>query len=310
VLDEADRMLDMGFVHDVRRVARAVPQRRQTLLFSATMPREIEELASRLLHDPVRLAVDPISSTVEPIEQSVYFVDGRRKTDLLKGVLEAGGIDRALIFTRTKHGANRLAQKLVRARIEAAAIHGNKSQSARESALRRFKSGQTRVVVATDIAARGIDVKGLSHVINYDLPNEPEAYVHRIGRTGRAGESGVALSLCAPEERVHLKAIERLTRKTLERLETPADLVSESDTSERERAPGRGRRPGNRQQGGARSSRSQGSAHSASGASGGSRRAGESRGDREPASGPRRNRRRRPGGSGGAGRSSGRPRRS
>jgi ATP-dependent RNA helicase RhlE len=233
VLDEADRMLDMGFVHDVRRIARAVPERRQTMLFSATMPREIESLANRLLHEPVRLAVDPVSSTVEPIEQSVYFVGSRQKTDLLKGLLAGGEVDRALVFTRTKHGANRLAQKLGRARIETAAIHGNKSQSARQSALRRFKEGRTRVVVATDVAARGIDVKGLSHVINFDLPNEPEAYVHRIGRTGRAGESGVAISLCSPEERGHLAAIERLTRRRLDRIETPEGLASESAREER-----------------------------------------------------------------------------
>lgn len=244
VLDEADRMLDMGFVRDVQRIGRAIPSRRQTLLFSATMPREIAELANRLLRDPVRLAVDPVASTVEPIEQSVYFVDGNRKTDLLRGLLQAGEVDRALVFTRTKHGANRLVQKLARARIEAVAIHGNKSQSARESALRRFKKGQTRVVVATDIAARGIDVKGLSHVINFDLPNEPESYVHRIGRTGRAGESGVALSLCSPQERGQLAAIERLTRRRLVRQETPAGLVSETRPEPREaRAP---RRPSRR----------------------------------------------------------------
>ncbi|MCP5068366.1 MAG: DEAD/DEAH box helicase, partial [bacterium] len=245
VLDEADRMLDMGFAPDVRRVTRAVPRQRQTLLFSATMPREIEAMASKLLHDPVRLAVDPISSTAPPVEQSVYFVDGRRKTDLLKSLLETGEVDRALVFTRTKHGANRLVQKLDRARIEAAAIHGNKSQGARERALRRFKSGDTRIVVATDIAARGIDVKGLSHVINYDMPNEAETYVHRIGRTGRAGESGVALSLCAPEERVHLAAIERLTRRRLDRLKTPEGLATEPAREERDsRTHGRGARRG------------------------------------------------------------------
>ena len=253
VLDEADRMLDMGFAPDVRRITRAVPERRQTLLFSATMPREIEALANRLLHEPVRLAVDPVSSTVEPIEQSVYFVDGRRKTDLLKALLEAGEVDRALVFTRTKHGANRLVQKLERVRIEAAAIHGNKSQGARERALRRFKSGETRIVVATDLAARGIDVKGLSHVINFDMPNEAETYVHRIGRTGRAGETGIALSLCAPEERAYLAAIERLTRRRLDRLDTPTGLATESAEEERGPRPARrGARPQARRQGGAR----------------------------------------------------------
>jgi len=269
VLDEADRMLDMGFAPDVRRITRAVPQKRQTLLFSATMPREIESLASKLLHKPVRLAVDPISSTVEPVEQSVYFVDGRRKTDLLKSLLESGEVDRALVFTRTKHGANRLVQKLDRARIEAAAIHGNKSQGARERALRRFKSGETRVVVATDIAARGIDVKGLSHVINYDMPHEAETYVHRIGRTGRAGQSGVALSLCSPEERAHLTAIERLTRRPLDRLKTPEGL--EAEPAREERSPrGRGGRSGAGQSGGARRG-------ARSGASGGNRSNGRSR---------------------------------
>ncbi len=261
VLDEADRMLDMGFIHDVRRIGQAVPKDRQTLLFSATMPKEIEELASRLLYKPVRLAVDPVSSTVEPIEQSVYHVDKGRKTDLLKHLLESGEIDRALVFTRTKHGANRLVQKLARVSIEAAAIHGNKSQSARETALRNFKSGKTRVVVATDLAARGIDVKGLSHVINYELPNEPETYVHRIGRTGRAGESGIALSLCAKEERPHLAAIERLTRRRFDVIETPEGLVAETGNDDRDRGP---RNQGNR--GGARSNQSR------SGSGGGSRR--------------------------------------
>jgi ATP-dependent RNA helicase RhlE len=226
VLDEADRMLDMGFIHDVRRIIAEVPRSRQTLLFSATMPREILELAAGILWDPVHVAVDPIASTVEPIAQSVYFVEQSRKVSLLLELLKGPDLDRALVFTRTKHAANRLAQKLQAAGIATAAIHGNKSQSAREDALARFKRGAMRVVVATDIASRGIDVKNLSHVINYDLPSEPEIYVHRIGRTGRAGESGTALSLCAQEERAHLAAIERLTRRRLERLETPAGLPS------------------------------------------------------------------------------------
>jgi ATP-dependent RNA helicase RhlE len=233
VLDEADRMLDMGFIHDVRRITAALPRPRQTLLFSATMPREIQQLADRILVDPVRVAVDPIASTVEPLEQSVYFVDARRKTDLLLKLLRDGDIDRALVFTRTKRGANRLAQKLERARVSTDAIHGNKSQAARERALEGFKRGRTRVVVATDVAARGIDVKGLSHVINFDLPNEPEAYVHRVGRTGRAGASGVALSLCAAAERPYLVAIERLTRRRLERLDVPAGFASEPEAAPR-----------------------------------------------------------------------------
>jgi ATP-dependent RNA helicase RhlE len=226
-------MLDMGFIHDVRRITAALPRPRQTLLFSATMPREIQQLADRILVDPVRVAVDPIASTVEPLEQSVYFVDARRKTDLLLKLLREGDIDRALVFTRTKRGANRLAQKLERARVSTDAIHGNKSQAARERALAGFKRGRTRVVVATDVAARGIDVKGLSHVINFDLPNEPEAYVHRVGRTGRAGASGVALSLCAAAERPYLVAIERLTRRRLERLDVPAGFASEPEAAPR-----------------------------------------------------------------------------
>lgn len=221
VLDEADRMLDMGFIHDVRRIVRALPRERQTLFYSATMPREIRQLAGSILSDPVRIAVDPISSTVEPIAQSVYFVDSGRKVEFLLKLLRDGDIDRALVFTRTKHRANGLARKLVRGRVEADAIHGNKSQSARERALAGFKQGRIRVVVATDIAARGIDVKGLSHVINFDLPVDAESYVHRVGRTGRAGKSGVALSLCSAEERPYLSAIERLSRRRLDRPQTP-----------------------------------------------------------------------------------------
>jgi ATP-dependent RNA helicase RhlE len=212
VLDEADRMLDMGFIHDVRRVISALPSRRQTLLFSATMPQDIEDLAARILHDPVRVAVVPQATTVETISQSVFFVDKKNKRALLEHILNDKAIRRVLVFTRTKHGANKLVEQLGRATIHAEAIHGNKSQTARERALENFKAGRTRVLVATDIAARGIDVDDVTHVINYDLPNEPESYVHRIGRTARAGASGIAYSLCDEEERKFLRDIEKLIR--------------------------------------------------------------------------------------------------
>ncbi|MBK8014741.1 MAG: DEAD/DEAH box helicase [Deltaproteobacteria bacterium] len=214
VLDEADRMLDMGFIRDVKRIASFLPTRRQTLMFSATMPEPIEKLAGTILRSPARVAVDPISSTCEPISQSIFFVEKPEKTKLLVRLLRTDSMDRVLIFTRTKHGANRLVRELDAAGFGAAAIHGNKSQSARVRALDDFKTGRIRIVVATDIAARGIDIKDLSHVVNFELPNEPESYVHRIGRTGRAGRSGVAISFCAHEERPYAKAIERLTRRS------------------------------------------------------------------------------------------------
>jgi ATP-dependent RNA helicase RhlE len=215
VLDEADRMLDMGFIHDVRRVIQLLPQRRQTLFFSATMPPDILDLSSRILTDPARVAVTPIASTAEKVQQSVFFVGRADKRALLEHVLGDPSIERVLVFTRTKHGANKVADQLVRARISAEAIHGNKSQNARERALESFKRGESRVLVATDIAARGIDVEGISHVINFDLPDVPESYVHRIGRTARAGASGMAFSFCDGEERPLLAAIERLIRTRL-----------------------------------------------------------------------------------------------
>ncbi|MFQ5447542.1 MAG: DEAD/DEAH box helicase, partial [Saprospiraceae bacterium] len=220
VLDEADRMLDMGFIHDVRRVIKAVPEKRQTLFFSATMPREIAKLAHDILTDPVKVAVTPVSSTVDAIEQAVYFVEKRKKKALLLHLLKTDNITSALVFTRTKHGANRVARDLTRAGVEASAIHGNKSQTARQNALNNFKNGSIRVLVATDIAARGIDIEELSHVINYDLPNIPETYVHRIGRTGRAGLEGVALSFCQADERPYLKDIEKLIKRTIPVVET------------------------------------------------------------------------------------------
>ena len=213
VLDEADRMLDMGFIHDVRRVVKALPHKRQTLLFSATMPRDIQALADAILVDPVQVSVAPPTMTVEATEQAVYFVEKADKIALLRHLLHDPAVTRVLVFTRTKHGANRVVKQLSQSHVQAEPIHGNKSQTARERALANFKSGRTRVLVATDIAARGIDVESISHVINYDLPNEPETYVHRIGRTGRAGASGIALSFCSAEERAYLRDIEKLIRQ-------------------------------------------------------------------------------------------------
>ena len=215
VLDEADRMLDMGFIHDVRKVIAALPKERQTLLFSATLPRDIEELAAKILKDPARVSVAPVSSTAERIRQSVRFVNQTEKRGALEQILRDPKITRAIVFTRTKHGANRVAEALTKANIGAEAIHGNKSQNARERALANFKRGTTRVLVATDIAARGIDVDGVSHVINFDLPEVPETYVHRIGRTARAGADGEAISLCDSEERALLRDIEKLTRQRI-----------------------------------------------------------------------------------------------
>jgi ATP-dependent RNA helicase RhlE len=213
VLDEADRMLDMGFVHDVRRVIALLPPKRQTLFFSATMPPEAQKLADALLHNPATVAVTPVSSTAEAVEQFLYFVEKDDKRALLGHVLGQRDITRALVFTRTKHGADRVARHLDRAGVAADAIHGNKSQNARLRALARFKAGESRVLVATDIAARGIDIDEVSHVINFDVPNVPETYVHRIGRTARAGASGIALSFCDVEERAYVNDIERLIRR-------------------------------------------------------------------------------------------------
>jgi ATP-dependent RNA helicase RhlE len=210
VLDEADRMLDMGFLHDVRRILSLLPKQRQTLFFSATMPQEITSLADSILVRPVRVEAAPVGQTADRIEQSVRFVAKEHKRGLLVDLLRDPSIERALVFTRTKHGADRVAKHLDQSGVASAAIHGNKSQGARERALGDFKRGATRVLVATDIAARGIDVSGISHVFNFDLPNVPESYVHRIGRTARAGASGVAVSFCEREERSMLNAIERL----------------------------------------------------------------------------------------------------
>jgi ATP-dependent RNA helicase RhlE len=215
VLDEADRMLDMGFIHDVKKVIAALPQKRQTLLFSATMPDDIVDLSTKILVNPHRVEVTPPSTTVEKIAQSVFFVDQKQKRGLLLHLIEKHDIKRVLVFTRTKHGANRVAEGLDKV-VGAAAIHGNKSQNARERALEAFKTGAIRVLVATDIAARGIDIDGITHVIQLDLPEVPEQYVHRIGRTARAGASGVAFAFCSPDERALLRDIEKNIRMKID----------------------------------------------------------------------------------------------
>lgn len=217
VLDEADRMLDMGFVHDVKKVIAKLPRQRQNLMFSATMPKEIEQLAAGILHDPAFVKVDPVSSTVDRIQQSLYFVEKGNKKFLLPWLIKnlKPEVVNALVFSRTKHGADKIAKDLNKQGIPAAAIHGNKSQTARVTALEDFKAGKTRVLVATDIAARGIDISELSHVFNYDLPEVPETYVHRIGRTARAGADGTAISFCAPEEKEYLAGIEKLNRRQI-----------------------------------------------------------------------------------------------
>ena len=215
VLDEADRMLDMGFVHDVKRVIAKLPAQRQSLFFSATMPPPIVQLANTILTNPVKVEVTPVSSTAHTIEQVVYFVEKDNKRKLLIDLLKDGKIERVLVFTRTKHGADRVTKDLMKAGITAQAIHGNKSQNARQLALNNFKKSVTRVLVATDIAARGIDIDDLTHVINYELPNIPESYVHRIGRTGRAGANGNAIAFCDADERAYLKDIQKLIGKTV-----------------------------------------------------------------------------------------------
>ena len=215
VLDEADRMLDMGFIHDVRRVLKLLPPKKQTLFFSATMPPEVMDLVNGLLHDPARVAVDPVSSPVEVIDQKLCFVDKGNKSKLLSHLIREMRVKNALVFTRTKHGANKVAGDLMKAGISAAAIHGNKSQTARQQALSDFKAGRIQVLVATDIAARGIDIEELSHVFNYNLSEVPETYVHRIGRTGRAGHGGCAVSFCDFAEKEYLRGIEKLIGRLL-----------------------------------------------------------------------------------------------
>ncbi|MFN8265867.1 MAG: DEAD/DEAH box helicase [Chitinophagaceae bacterium] len=216
VLDEADRMLDMGFVQDVKRIITKLPEKKQTLFFSATMPAEIKHLSAVLLKNPVKVEVTPVSSTAEMVEQSVYFVEKQNKMSLLLHLLNDNTIENVLVFTQMKHAADKLSRSLSKAGIVTEAIHGNKTQNARQSALSKFKNRKVRVLVATDIAARGIDIDELSHVINFDLPNVPETYVHRIGRTGRAGASGKAISFCDWSEKSFLKDIERLIKKPID----------------------------------------------------------------------------------------------
>ncbi len=258
VLDEADRMLDMGFIHDVRRILALVPKQRQTALFSATLPTEIRRLASIVLNDPAQVSVTPVASTVDRIEQSVMFVQRADKPAVLADVLGSRAVTRAIVFTRTKRGADKVARHLERSRIDAAAIHGNKSQPQRQKALDAFRAGRLRVLVATDIAARGIDVDGISHVINFDLPDVPESYVHRIGRTARAGAAGIAISFCDAEERKLLRDIEKTIRRPVAVAHAnvpapaaapataPAAVRSAPHDEQRRDEPGRGSRRGNK----------------------------------------------------------------
>jgi ATP-dependent RNA helicase RhlE len=225
VLDEADRMLDLGFIHALKRIVKLLPPKRQTLLFSATMPRPIAELAAAYLNEPVKVSVAPAATTAERVEQAVMFVPPERKRDLLATMLRDPSFERVLVFTRTKHGADRVVRHLSAAGVEAAAIHGNKSQPQRERALAGFRSGNGRVLVATDIAARGIDVENVTHVINFELPNVPEDYVHRIGRTARAGAAGIAIAFCSDEEKPYLRSIEKRTRLAVPVLAMPAGAL-------------------------------------------------------------------------------------
>ncbi|MEA3060119.1 MAG: ATP-dependent helicase RhlE [Sphingomonadales bacterium] len=233
VLDEADQMLDLGFIHALKRIVALVPQKRQTLFFSATMPRAIKELADRYLTNPAEVSVTPTATTVDRVDQSVTMVNQAEKAALLAMVLKSNAVERALVFSRTKHGADKIVRQLEAAGIPAGAIHGNKSQAQRERALAGFKSGEMRVLVATDIAARGIDIPGVSHVVNFDLPDVPEQYVHRIGRTARAGADGIAIAFCSPDERGNLRDIERTTRQKIVVAPLPAGFTAAAEEFKR-----------------------------------------------------------------------------
>ena len=219
VLDEADRMLDMGFIHDIKKIIAKLPKSRQSLFFSATMPKNIVDLSNQILINPRKVAVNPVSSTAETIQQYLYLTNRDKKRELLLHILKSNDIEQVLVFSRTKHGADRIVRNLRKKKIECAAIHGDKSQNQRQKALKSFKKNQIRVLVATDIAARGIDIDKLRHVINYDIPNESETYVHRIGRCGRAGEDGVSISICEPEEIAYIKDIEKLIKQKIQIVE-------------------------------------------------------------------------------------------
>ena len=216
VLDEADRMLDMGFIHDIKKIIAKLPKSRQSLFFSATMPKNIVDLSNQILINPKKVAVNPVSSTAETIQQYLYMTNRENKRELLLHILKDASIEQVLVFSRTKHGSDRIVRNLRKKKIECAAIHGDKSQNQRQKALKSFKKNQIRVLVATDIAARGIDIDKLRHVINYDIPNESETYVHRIGRCGRAGEDGISISICEPEENAYIRDIEKLIKKKIE----------------------------------------------------------------------------------------------
>ncbi|WP_084584614.1 DEAD/DEAH box helicase [Sphingomonas azotifigens] len=313
VLDEADQMLDLGFIHALRRIVKELPAKRQSLFFSATMPKSIRELASQFIHNPVEVKVTPVATTAERVEQFVTYVNQTEKQALLTMQLRSLEIDRALIFTRTKHGADRVVRLLAGNGIAANAIHGNKSQPQRERALGEFRSGKVKLMVATDIAARGIDVSGVSHVFNFELPNVPEQYVHRIGRTARAGADGIAISYCADDERPYLKDIERLTRQKLTVQPLPENFMAEADKIKATRSP----MPASRDEQNGRNGRAmqhaqgrRGDGQPARGGRGGPRGDAPRGGEQRRAEGPRGEQPRRQEGAGaGAGRGPGAPKR-